>query len=63
MGGLEGSQRPPPTSSGLEQGWKLNGAELKIESQDSEEEESTPHFQGLGWEKRDCVPPCFRVQG
>lgn len=35
MGGLEGSQRPPPSSSGPEQGWELRGAGLRLESQDS----------------------------
>lgn len=63
MGGLEGSQRPPPTSCGLEQGWELNGADLNIESQFSEEEGSTPRFQGRGWEERDRMPPCSQRQG
>lgn len=56
MGGLEGSQRLLPTSSGLEQGGELSGAESRTESQDSEGEGA--HLASRVWGGRKGIALC-----
>lgn len=62
VGGLEDSQRLLPTSSGREQGGELNGADLRIESQDWAGVRGEAHFASRVWGGRNGTA-LYPVQG